>query len=366
MSNLIEKLHKALRKIAIKERSSEGRGTCMLCKKAWRRFENHAVNCLAGPNSTDEIKNLQKDKPEMLAPPNTEPLLKLFLKFVGEREIIRLKRVRGESAPWTEDKVLKKYRFCNVRRKDDRVSAWLLKHYYVRTSPATQEQYDTWFWAAVARLINWPPTLMALMEKKAIPYRVEEYDSKKFAAALENIHKKNPIKTYTGAYMLYAGGRAANNKMVKSSFIAHHLLSGLVANKDEIRAAIARNSIRDTVDALRQSHGVSTFMAGQIAADLSYLPELENAIDLHNYAPQGPGSLRGLNRLKCSMLNRTWDTDLWNKELMELNERIKSDLKITDLTLHDVQNCLCEFDKYMRTITGEGRPRSEYKPETAY
>lgn len=338
----------------------------MLCKRAWKRFEKHTDRCLARSDLMENIQNLQKGKPEMRDPLDTSGSVNLFLKFVGEREIIRLKRASGGLAPWTDNEVLKKYRFCNVHRKDDRVSAWLIQHYYIRTSTATQKQYDTWFWAAVARLINWPPTLLALMMKNAIPYRVEDYNPEKFAATLENIHKKNPAKTYTGAYMLYAGGRASNNKMVKSSFIAHHLLGGLVVNKDEIRAAVARNSIRDTVDALRQSHGVSTFMAGQIAADLSYLPELKNAVDIYKYAPQGPGSLRGLNRLMFSPLSRTWDTDMWNDELIKLNERIKRDIKITDLTLHDVQNCLCEFDKYMRTITGEGRPRSEYRPETAY
>ena len=32
------------------------------------------------------------------------------------------------------------------------------------------------------------------------------------------------------------------------------------------------------------------------------------------------------------------------------------------LTAHDVQFCLCEFDKYERVRLGEGRPRALYKP----
>jgi hypothetical protein len=306
----------------------------------------------------------------------------MFLHFVKSREAIRLKKEAGTPAPWTDDEILQLYRFCNVHRRDDRVTRWLLQNYYiVNAGNSGSENVDTWFWAAVARLINWPPTLQQLMMLQGvIPYQVDKYDPKRFAETLEKIHQKNPAKTYTGAYMLYAGGRAANNRQIKSSFIANHLLANLVEKKDSIRAAIKANSVRATVEALRQAHGTSTFMAGQIAADLTYLPELKEAHDLYSYAPQGPGSLRGLNRLTGKIgkefvrkrkpagkgLDRPWEQEAWDKELMKLNEKIKTEAGISDLTLHDVQNCLCEFDKYARTVNGEGRPRSFYKPETAF
>lgn len=310
----------------------------------------------------------------------------IFLHFVKEREDVRLKKESGLPAPWTDDEILQTYRFCNIRRRDDRVTRWLLEKYYVVNNGNSGFPVDTWFWAAVARLINWPPTLHELMIRdKVIPYKVEEFNAKRFAEELEKVHKKNPAKTYTGAYMLYAGGRAKNNRMIKSDFIAHHLLAGLVENKDKIREAIAGNYVRETVSALQQSHGISTFMAGQIAADLTYMPELKDARDLYSYAPQGPGSLRGLNRLTGKVgrpfkrkrtetektkpsegLSLPWKDEAWNEELMKLNEKIKSEAGITDLTLHDVQNCLCEFDKYMRVVNKEGRPRSIYRPETAY
>lgn len=323
--------------------------------------------------------------PQLNSPEN------IFLHFVREREDVYLKKESGLPAPWTDDEILQLYRFCNVHRRDDRVTRWLLQNYYVVNSPTNKFQVDTWLWAAVARLINWPPTLFKLLESEVIPHKVEDYDADKFAASLESIHQKNPAKTYTGAYMLYAGGRAANNKMVKSSFIAHHLLGGLVANKETIKEAIQGKSICKTVGTLQKSHGISTFMAGQIAADLSYLPELKDAQDLYSYAPQGPGSIRGLNRLTGKIgqkfkrsrkvigeegasterpaydgLNRPWEQTAWNAELMKLNEMIKKEAGISDLTLHDVQNCLCEYDKYVRVLNDEGRPRSIYRPETAY
>ena len=33
------------------------------------------------------------------------------------------------------------------------------------------------------------------------------------------------------------------------------------------------------------------------------------------------------------------------------------------LTLHDVQNCMCEYSKYCRALLGEGKPKNTYIPE---
>ena len=51
---------------------------------------------------------------------------------------------------------------------------------------------------------------------------------------------------------------------------------------------------------------------------------------------------------------------------MEVNDRIKRELGIVDLTLHDVQNIMCEFSKYCRVVLGEGKPKTVYTPETEF
>jgi len=287
--------------------------------------------------------------------------LRGLVAFVRERETIRLKRHLGELAPWTDDPILAKYRFCNVRRGDDRVSQWLLKKYYPRFDP----RGDLWFAAAVARLINWPPTLAWLMERSVTCDMVDAYDAHDFSRELEKYHHENPGKTYTGAYMLYAGGRQARFKgMAKADFIAHHLLAGLTVSRDIIRLAVSSRSVEATVTALQHSFGISSFMAGQVAADLTYLPlQLGQARDLYTWAPRGPGSLRGLNRLHGRPLNNQWDQDHFNDALKKVNWAIGPGL---GLTLHDVQNVLCEWDKYERVRLGQGVPRSQYRPETAY
>lgn len=298
--------------------------------------------------------------------------LALLLSYARERENMRQRRLAPDlyQPPWSADPILAKYRFCNVRRWDDRVSRWLLKHYY----PAFPSG-DVWFAAAVARLVNWPPTLQHLLDAGVIPQTAEEFFPEAFAEALEAYHREHPAKTYTGAYMLYAGGRGPFKGVIKSAFIAHHLLKGLYENRGPIRRALSRMEgkpyLSNVVKALQGCFGISSFMAGQIAADLTYLPDqLGLAPDLLTYAPQGPGSLRGLNRVKGLKLTAPWKQEDFDRELVALHGLLTGPGCLAcdrfSLTLHDVQNVLCEYDKYARALYGEGKPRSHYTPETAY
>ena len=52
----------------------------------------------------------------------------LYWYFACERQNIFWKKINGESAPWTNDKILQEYKFCNSYRVNDRVSQYLLKN----------------------------------------------------------------------------------------------------------------------------------------------------------------------------------------------------------------------------------------------
>ena len=52
----------------------------------------------------------------------------LYWYFACERQNIFWKKLKGEEAPWTEDKILSTYKFCNSYRVNDRVSQYLLKN----------------------------------------------------------------------------------------------------------------------------------------------------------------------------------------------------------------------------------------------
>ena len=52
----------------------------------------------------------------------------LYWYFAYERQNIFLKKLNGQNAPWTNDEILKTYKFCNSYRVNDRVSQYLLKN----------------------------------------------------------------------------------------------------------------------------------------------------------------------------------------------------------------------------------------------
>jgi hypothetical protein len=299
--------------------------------------------------------------------PYTEPMtrsevksLEGYLYFVWEREAMRLARANDFKPPYTSDPVLAKYKFTNIRRRDDRVSQWVLHNLII----PNEERTDLWFMLLVARLINWPPTLTMLLDLGLLPKSVDEFQQDYFVAAMEE-WAADGKKSFSGAYMVYPTRLSPGRS--KAFSISEHILKSAQQNASLVRTAIDHQRIEVVVDALTSCFGVSTFMAGQVAADLSYTPkQLGLAADLYDFAPLGPGSQRGLNYVLGLKPTKVWGQDDFNLELQVLDRAIQSDLGIDDLTLHDVQNTLCEYGKYAAYKVDGVRPKNSYKPETEF
>lgn len=284
-----------------------------------------------------------------------------LLYFVWEREVIRIVKGRGGEHPWTKDPVLDKYKFTNIRRRDDRVSRWIIDNVIT----PNEYRQDLWFILLITRLINWPPTLQYLIDQDVLFQPAGDFNPIEFSEAIERF-KAAGNKVYSGAYMVYPTKMDPGG--VKSLAIARHIILPVLDIGYEIDHVLFADEprIEDFVRELSGSFGISTFMAGQVAADLTYCSQLGGAVDLYSYAPIGPGSSRGLNYLLNRSPNAGWTTDGFNQELMKIREQIANQLDITDLTLHDVQNVMCEFSKYCRTVLGEGKPKTIYQAERGF
>lgn len=301
--------------------------------------------------------------PYPMPTPETVCSMAGLLYFIWEREAIRIARENGHSAPWTKDPVLAKYKFTNIHRCDDRVSVWVIDR-LIEPATARGDEH-LWFTLLIARLINWPPTLQALLDKGVIPCAPEKFDADLFEHTLERI-KKDGKKVYSGAYMLYPTKMEPGGN--KSKAVAKYIIGSAVENADNISAALWNDggmmSIERFVAELSKCFGISTFIAGQVAADLTYTGM--DVEDLFTYAPIGPGSSRGLNYLLGKQPFATWKQKEFNAELSNIFSEIVEKLEIVDMTLHDVQNCMCEFSKYCRAVLGEGKPKTTYQPETEF
>lgn len=287
-----------------------------------------------------------------------EDKLKKFVYWINERESIRLSKTIGRPAPWTEDQFLQQYRFCNVHRVDDRVSQWLLKNVY---EPYRAHEL-LWFMAACARWVNWPPAIQELMDQGAWP--TMWFDADRFGAVIDERVARGD-KAWTGAYMIHS---LSHPDIGKGTWIAAKALQPLYDRRIEFSHFFKqeRRTVEAGVGKIAGSFNHGTFMAGQIVADWTYTKLMQSAPDLYTWAPIGPGSKRGMNRLHDRALEGSLSQEQFTDELQELMSLVVDMTKIgISMTAHDFQNCLCEFDKYLRLEQG-GQVRSKYQPETRF
>lgn len=300
-----------------------------------------------------------EDNPYEQSTQNTVCTWEGYLYFVWEREAIRRYKELGRYA--TLDTILLNYRFTNIRRRDDRMTQWMLKH----LMQPFKKRADLWFTMLIARLVNWPPTLQSLLDYGVIPCNPIDFSPERFSEVVEDCKLEG--KVFGSAYMIYPTMMDPGGK--KSYAVAKYIIGDAVKQCDLIDNALweSEPSVERFVTALSKVFGVSTFIAGQVAADLTYVDDhLDGASDLYSYAPLGPGSQLGLNLLLGHKRNHMWSQQEFNSTLMLANVKISDELDITDLTLHDVQNTMCEYSKYAQAVLGIKRPRRLYTSETAY
>jgi hypothetical protein len=240
------------------------------------------------------------------------------------------------------------YRFCNVRRNDDAVTKWIHEN-YLHVSDWQGEQH-LWFAIVVARLFNYPETLLDICQY-VLPFQPEKM--RRALHKRRNAGKKN----FNGAYIVSTNGRA----MDKVDYIIDLVLHPLWADRARLRLDRA-----DTLESyhvtLCQYQGLGSFMAAQVVGDLKYTKPLSEASDWLPWAASGPGSRRGLNRVRGRPVDSPWNEDGWRAYFYAVWKTVNAKLKWKKaLSGQDLQNCLCEFDKYERVRLGEGKPKQLYK-----
>lgn len=278
----------------------------------------------------------------------------LLLHWVAERERIHVRRMSGEPPPWTTDPILARYRFCNVRREDDRVTIWIREH--VRLPYAGHPML--WLMLCICRYINWPDTIGELIELGAWPDQ-PTFDEGWLRRALR-VRRARGDKMYTGAYVVPP---SSTRGIDKHDHIADVVIGSLWRARGQFSdlADGRSRSLRDVHARISAHPGWGPFMAYQAVVDMRFTDLLRDAADRETWAAAGPGTIRGLNRMHGRDVGTGLTQDRALAEMLEIRELVEREAGFA-LDLSDVPNVLCETDKYLRALLGEGRPRTTYVP----
>lgn len=287
--------------------------------------------------------------------PNYAPLFH----WVREREAIRVKKHAGAPQPWTADPTLAAWRFCNVRREDDRVTVWIRKR--IREPFAGHPLL--WLMLCIARQINWTPTLNALI----VNDHIDAWPSSPHFCliAMKEVMEElraDGVKIYTGAYTITAPRTKGTSKI---AYTCETVIGQLWRDRQRFAMHFVwpHCTVAGTHKLLSgyEAWGGDGFMAYQAIGDMLFTPILAQAPDRDTWCAAGPGTIRGLNRLYGRRVDYRLPQEQARSEIRKLYAVIEKETGVP-VAFNDVPNCLCETDKYLRIQNGEGTPRSKYTP----
>lgn len=268
----------------------------------------------------------------------------LYWYFACERQNIFLKKKAGLPAPWTDDKILQDYKFCNSYRVNDRISQYLLKN--IIYNGKKYDDKDIIFRIILFKLFNKEFT-WELLENSIGDITMKSFDFKKFSNILETAISSGQ-KIYNDAYISCANKAFGYDRKHDN----HLALIQKMFFEDKIYEKIlSSKTMEEAFYIIRSYPLIGNFMAYQLVTDINY----SNAVNFSEmeFTVAGPGSLRGIK--KCFISTGDFSKEdiirymCYNQE--QEFKRLGLNFKCIGnrpLQLIDCQNIFCELDKYLR------------------
>ena len=268
----------------------------------------------------------------------------LYWYFAYERQNIFIKKKNGEKPPWTNDKILQEYKFCNSYRVNDRVSQYLLKNVIYNGQDYSKE--DMLFRILLFKLFNKEST-WELLIKNLKDIKLKDFDFLKCSEILNDaISKKESI--YNDAYISCATKAFGYERKHEN----HLALLNKIFNVDKsYKKILEAKTMQEAFNILKTYPLIGNFMAYQLVTDINY-SDIVNWQE-SEFTMAGPGAIRGIKKCfidKGNLSNEDIIRYMYenqNYEFKRLNLDFKK-IKDRPLKLIDCQNIFCELDKYCR------------------
>lgn len=284
-------------------------------------------------------------------PPIQRPkIYDLYWTFAARRQDVFERRVAGTPPPWSEDRILQQFKFCNVFRAADRVSQYLIRHVAYRQPQ--DRVADRLFQIVAFRTFSHPGTWNCLIARLGRTPTLEDLASGSFERALDQI-KAEQGGLYTGAFILCATKAFGFDEKHKNHVA---LFKRMFLECGSAECILAAPTLETVVRILESFPLTGPFMAYQIAIDLNY-SDLVN-FDEDDYTQPGPGALRGIRKAFVDLGDYSpsdvirWMVDRQEEEFCRLGVHFHG---LWGRRLHaiDCQGLFCELDKYCREAAPE-------------
>lgn len=277
-----------------------------------------------------------------------------FLYWIKERHAVYLKKTTGLPKPWTPDPILRDFYFTNPYRENDKVTVWFRDNIRQPLRDDRRVALAT----TIFRWFNLPSTAEVLgMEL------LTNWDSSEAFVRLDKVRRAGG-QVFTGAYMINSpAGRPKLEAVLER-------IDGVWADRKALVSKLeSASTLRAAHEALTKYDGLGGFMAYEIVCDLRYTYLLEDASDINSWSNPGPGAIRGLYRI----LGRPFDKGNnstspprpldWEDRTAELLALVNSSLPagMRRFEMREVEHSLCEADKYVRALEGDGKMKRRYK-----
>lgn len=288
-----------------------------------------------------------------------------YWRFAAARQEIFFRRFEGCPWPWTDDPILRKYKFTNAYRASDRVSQFLIKDVLYQGDQTPDEIF---FRTILFRLFNKIETWQLLQRVLGTP----SWSTVKFEE-LERVLSEAlgaGLRIYSAAYIIPAAPFPEPARKHKTHL---HLISDMIRGGLPSRLQNAQ-SLRRAFTELRSYPIMGDFLAYQLTIDLNYSKLLD--FSEQEFVVPGPGARDGLRKCFESLGEFSeadairYVTERQAEEFQRLGLPFRS-LWGRELQLIDCQNLFCEVDKYARVahpeirgLTGRERIKQRYRPKS--
>lgn len=345
-----------------------------------------------------------------------EPHLRLFFETMFERQTIWYKRfIKKQKAPWTENTIFQNSKFTNVYRELDRNSQWQIKNILL------DDKLDlrNLIWKLmVFRFFNNPETftfnpngvalqgnlfgpeiksglkqaencnelISASKWRNGIP-DYEEYDEDEFSRFIAGVRSsgKNP---YTTAYLINS---QATPGQPRDYCYTRVVIPTLHKRIDELIEVVQNaNKPEEIIEFLKTLPAVADFIAHEFYQDFTYIQRYTDRVfmkfDQNDFTNVGPGASIGIRLIYPNLKTMKeqkpaiyWlrdEAEKWLKKIAEEKghsmpflywDNKKKEYYTNDkcnITLHQIEMWLCEFQKYWKMMIGQGKQRSKFRPRT--